>query len=976
MKFNNFLSVSCLFIILLMNACDQDKSGEILSKSFEFRYVSSDTAANGITDFKGPTSVFDLDERMDYLAKFAHYGAGFFNDPGLNTRVVQQEMIDSALQTLKSQPKPNIRELIELDQWKYLGYKVGMHEIELQRVNDWDQMANAHVQDEALLLSEGEIVRPFRPQNWRMGFSWKLKPLEKKQDVTFSFSDAVQVGLSGDGSFFYVSDGDTTKYLTYQPGKFYHLKVEIDLESGRYNFFVNDDLLADFALLSENKQEIDRLTIKSSHEVILDDLWGVEYALGEKGSRTHPYFINTFMDENFSVPPSPEGFEQIAYNDSQWKEVPYKRYAHGGERHRDEVLYLRRKISIGDFETARLNIETVRPSAEIYINGTRIKEVGRVPETIDVSQVLKPGAENLIAVKVDPYAVDEVKHHMSTDRWSSWFAGLMELELTNESYINEVFAYTTDISDSATVQLKIKAVSENDKGFTGTLITQFHHWYPEESNQIAAQSIVDVRLEKGIQKTIDQSIGIKNPELWTTASPNLYKVRIVLLDPDGVALDDYVLTTGLRTIRQDGGTFRINGKPEVLFGPLVFNQPYPLENVSKWMFSPPESKWVETILECKKMNSNAIRMSVHDQRIAGVNDRRLAQIGDQMGIMFMWQTPAWIREGSIEDFDLDAVPKYMQSVQNNPSIVIWQPGNHPHEYPPEWYGRVLFHLSQHDPSRLISPAAALYHMGLEEHEWPGDNGSIIPGWTHPQLARGNMEQIPSYGRDWRAVREFGSGINKNVDVFNDSLRMEYLNSDTHAWFDYESEETIGMPNWELHKGKPYYHMYSYEKYYNEGNIGRGLEFSEWKESQAWQALSGYETYRKKRWLDYDGMNWCPLRGGPNTATYMKPVIEYSGEAKLAFYALQMVYQRVLAGSKNVDIVYGPDDEVPVIVMNLDESKTVDVQILVKTIEGKIVAQKDYDDVVLEGGRTVTELGSWKPELEPEKYYGFEYYVKY
>ena len=318
----------------------------------------------------------------------------------------------------------------------------------------------------------------------------------------------------------------------------------------------------------------------------------------------------------------------------------------------------------------------------------------------------------------------------------------------------------------------------------------------------------------------------------------------------------------------------------------------------------------------------------------------------------------------------------MQSVQNNPSIVIWQPGNHPHEYTPEWYGRLLFHLSQYDPSRLISPAAALYHMGLEDHEWPGDDGNIIPGWTHPQLARGNMEQIPSYGRDWRVVREFGTGVNKNVAVFNDSLRMEYLNSSTHAWFDYESEETIGMPNWDLHKGKPYYNMYSYEKDYNKGNIGRILEFSEWRESQAWQALSAYETYRKKRWLDYDGMNWCPLRGGPNTATYMKPVIEYSGEAKLAFYALQMVYQRVLAGSKNVDIVYGPDDEVPVIVMNLDKSKNVDVLIMVKTMEGEIAAQKKYDNVYLEAGRTVTELGSWKPELKPQKYYSFEYYVKY
>ncbi len=32
-------------------------------------------------------------------------------------------------------------------------------------------------------------------------------------------------------------------------------------------------------------------------------------------------------------------------------------------------------------------------------------------------------------------------------------------------------------------------------------------------------------------------------------------------------------------------------------------------------------------------------MTVDDRWIAGVNDRRLARIEDQMGIMFMWQTP-------------------------------------------------------------------------------------------------------------------------------------------------------------------------------------------------------------------------------------------------------------------------------------------------------------------------------------------------
>ena len=68
-------------------------------------------------------------------------------------------------------------------------------------------------------------------------------------------------------------------------------------------------------------------------------------------------------------------------------------------------------------------------------------------------------------------------------------------------------------------------------------------------------------------------------------------------------------------------------------------------------------------------------------------------------------------------------------------------------------------------------------------------------------------------------------------------------------------------------------LYSYEMNYDVGSIGKKLDFDEWRESQAWQALSLYEAYRKKRWLGFDGMNWCPMRGGGNTATYLKPMLD-------------------------------------------------------------------------------------------------------
>jgi len=208
----------------------------------------------------------------------------------------------------------------------------------------------------------------------------------------------------------------------------------------------------------------------------------------------------------------------------------------------------------------------------------------------------------------------------------------------------------------------------------------------------------------------------------------------------------------------------------------------------------------------------------------------------------------------------------------------------------------------------------------------------------------------------------------------DRVRVKYLNSDTHAWFDFESEETIAQPNWRLHRGQPNYHLYSYERKYYQGSIGRVLSFDEFAESQAWQALAVIEPYRKKRWLGYDGTNWCPLHGGGNTATYRKPVVDYLGYAKMAYHAMRMAYQPVLAGSKNVDIVYGPEDTVPVMVLNMGAAKTVDVFVVARDIDGKTVDRKRYENVQLAAGRTVTDLPPWKPDLEKPGNYIFEYSV--
>jgi hypothetical protein len=235
------------------------------------------------------------------------------------------------------------------------------------------------------------------------------------------------------------------------------------------------------------------------------------------------------------------------------------------------------------------------------------------------------------------------------------------------------------------------------------------------------------------------------------------------------------------------------------------------------------------------------------------------------------------------------------------------------------------------------------------------------------VVRGNQDSPTGYGRDWSILRNLTTEYRNNIP--------DFLNSSDRAYFNFEHEESIGQPNWNLVKGKPWYKIQSYEWSYDEGSIGRRLTDKEWRESQAWQAFSAYESMRKQRWLDYDGFSWCCLHGGPNTATYKKPLIDYLGHGKLAYYANQMIFQDILGGSSDVDVVYGPDDTINPIILNIGTSKEVDLQVVVKNLENEIVWKKSVSDISLQAGRTVTNLEPIKPIFPEEGYYAIEYIVQ-
>jgi len=959
-------------------------------RALEVREVTRNPKANGETDFKGETEIFNTDQRIKYLTRYADVAGSFFGVPELNKQPVSILTAKQAVESIKPQPLPSVRKKVILSNWKYIGYSAAKNEREKNNLAYWKQQQGVSLENGWLLFkNQTNINRSFETIDWRGKISLIVKTTNPS-----SFS----IGLSSSIEI---------KNLKLLPNQWQMIEIDFDNDENEqgYNVFVDGTKVIDYAPL-KTKKPIDNIKVSASKGTVIDEIvvtkFGKKIFGEELHDRDEPYSITTVLDETFELTPSPEGSSTSDYDETAWKKADEMPFAYGGERFKEERLYLRNTFNLEElsdsklFENAILNIEAISPTGEVWVNGTIVHLSKKpVPVIENITKYLRKGL-NTILIVVDPKKVEHFNRHTAADYYTGWYAGRVWIDFRSSDYVQDPYVITQSI-EKTTANVLVNFCINSERwlkaerevkiynGFKGSVEVALYDWFPLESKVPIATVSLSLEVELYENKHFSLPLNVLNAKLWSVEKPQLYKAVITLKDENGKAVDDIVLTTGLRVISQDGGTFRINGKPSMMNGALILGHRLPIENIARHMYCAPSHIVMQDILKIKAMNGNAIRMSHHDEVTGGTNDARYAEYADQLGLMYQWATPAWVRSGSPYQLDIESLPQYVKQLRNHPSIVLWQPANHPKVGPPmdkamKWFGDVYQAIYQTDSSRLITPTANQIRMNA-----PSDDGTLtfdgkpvqpFAVWTAPMIARGNMDFIIGYGANWEKMRawpaskkwdgEQGWQANANRDT--------YINSPGRAYFDFENEESIGQHNWNLQKGKPEYKIMSYELDMDEGSIGKLLTTNQWRESQAWQAMSAFEAIKKKRLLDYDGFAWCELNGGGNSGTYLKPLLDYYDHAKLAYYAVGMAYQPTFACSGNVDMAYGEKDSVNVVVVHCGDEIKANVKVLVKNAKGKTVMKKEFPNVSIAAGRINTKVGSFSTAKLPEGTYSFEYTV--
>lgn len=315
-----------------------------------------------------------------------------------------------------------------------------------------------------------------------------------------------------------------------------------------------------------------------------------------------------------------------------------------------------------------LRFEGVDSSLKVWVNGEKvgISQGSRLPAEFDITSYVKQG-KNRIAVQVQKWS--EGSYLEDQDMW--WLSGIyrdVTLIARPQTYLQDIFVHSEvdDVLSSAQLMVKSELVGYA-KGIT------VEHSLVDPSGKVLYRNKEAVQVDN---RHWMWSITVKDIQLWSAETPNLYEVQIELRDERHQVLETLIQKTGFRKLEVKNGLLYIN------------HVPIKFKGINRHEFHQTKGRVIDyedIVLDLKLLkqgNFNAIRTSHYP------NTPVFYTLCDEYGFYVMDETDVETHgfeiDGTVdklanqemwEEEYVSRMERMVERDKNHPSIFMWSVGN-------------------------------------------------------------------------------------------------------------------------------------------------------------------------------------------------------------------------------------------------------------------------------------------------------------
>lgn len=412
------------------------------------------------------------------------------------------------------------------------------------------------------------------------------------------------------------------------------------------------------------------------------------------------------------------------------------------------VSWYRRHFRVPKSEKDRrvfVDFEGVMIAAAVFVNGKQVGEEhrgGYVPFSLDITDFVTFGGDNLIAVRVDSTERKDIPPFGNVVDYLT-FGGIyreVHLRFCDPIHIEHITARPSGaLEEHQKLEVIARIANSSDEARTLKLTATL--------KDAGGKTIRSARDTVSVQprSTIDDT-GLWMDALhvgrWDLDTPNLYTLTVQIEDDDAVST-----RIGWRTAEfREDGAFYLNGRPLKLRG-LNRHQTYPYIGAA----APARLQRKDADILKYDLACNIVRTSHYPQ------SRHFLDRCDEIGLLVFEEIPGWqhIGDEAWKQLALRDVESMIVRDRNRPAIILW--GVRINESPDDadFYARTNALARTLDPTRQTGGVRYNYNSELLEDVFTmNDFGYDLRPPNHPRYLNtefcGHLYPTKSFDNEDRA----------------------------------------------------------------------------------------------------------------------------------------------------------------------------------------------------------------------------------